>query len=349
MNTTRARKDEHIRINLEEDVGFESLHTGFSDYRFIHTALPELDLDAVQTRIAFLGKPLAWPLVIASMTGGSPEAGRINRHLALAAQAAGVGLALGSIRAALEAPDCAWTFQVRHIAPDILLLANLGAVQLNYGHGVAACRRAVELVEADGLILHLNPLQEALQPEGQTHFAGLLAKIEQVCRALAVPVVVKEVGWGLSAQVARQLIEAGVSALDVSGAGGTSWSQVELYRSRDPVRRETAAAFRAWGIPTVEALLQVRAALPDVPLLVGGGVRDGVDVAKALALGGDVASPAGVLLADAVTSAEAVQARLALWERQLQIAMFVAGAGDITALKRLSLYKPCQVSETWQV
>ena len=196
----QLRKSDHIRINLQEDVDFKHVSTGFERYRFVHCALPGFNLEDVDTSTPLLGKRLAAPLLISSMTGGTPEASAINERLAEAAQAAGIGMGLGSQRAAIEDPTLAETFRVRHVAPDILLLANLGAVQLNYGYGLDECRRAVEMVAADALILHLNPLQEALQPEGETRFAGLLPKIETVCRALEVPVIAKEVGWGLSEQ-----------------------------------------------------------------------------------------------------------------------------------------------------
>ncbi|HPD40498.1 MAG TPA: type 2 isopentenyl-diphosphate Delta-isomerase [Anaerolineae bacterium] len=333
------RKDEHIRINLEEDVSFAHLTPGLEHYHFIHQALPELDLEAVRTEVTFLGHRLTFPLLIGSMTGGSPAAGRINRILAEAAQQAGVGLALGSIRAALEQPQWTWTFQVRDAAPDCLLLVNLGAIQLNYGYGVEECRRALELSGADGLILHLNPLQEALQPEGNTRFGGLLRRIETICAALTAPVIVKEVGHGLSEQAARQLMEAGVAALDVAGAGGTSWSQVELHRSETPRQQEIAAAFRDWGIPTAEALHYARRAAPQLPLIASGGLRTGVDIAKSLALGADLASMAGVLLPAAVVSTEAVLERLGILEAQLRIAMFAAGAGSIADLQHTPLVK----------
>lgn len=334
-----GRKDDHIRINLEEDVSFLHITTGFERYRFVHQALPELDLEAVDTGTTFLGKRLSFPFFIASMTGGSPAAGRINRILAEAAQAAGIGMALGSIRAALELPQLAWTFQVRDRAPDCLLFVNLGAVQLNYGYDIAECRRAVELSGADALILHLNPLQEALQIEGNTRFSGLLRRIEAVCAALEVPVMVKEVGHGLSEQVVRQLVNAGVAALDVAGAGGTSWSQVEYHRSPTPMQKEIAAVFRDWGIPTVEALQQARHVAPTLPLVASGGVRHGLDIAKALALGADVTSIAHALLSAAVVSAEEVLERLTILQAQLRIAMFVAGAANIAALRRVSLVR----------
>ncbi len=334
---TTGRKDDHLRINLEEDVSFRGLTTGLERYHFTHQALPELNLADVRAGTTFLGKRLSYPLLIASMTGGSPNAANINHRLAEVAQEFSIGMGLGSLRAALEHPEMAWTFQVREYAPDILLLANLGAVQLNYGYGPEECRRAVEMTGADGLFLHLNPLQEALQPEGDTHFAGLLHRIEAVCRVLEVPVIVKEVGWGLSEQAARWLVEAGVAALDVAGAGGTSWSQVEMYRSCDAVQREVAASFRAWGIPTAEAVRQARRGAPELPLIASGGLRDGLEIAKALALGADVASLAGPLLRAAVASPGALRERVEIITRQLRIAMFAAGAEDIAALQRTPL------------
>src|SRR5690554_348209 len=222
---TEQRKDDHIRINLEEHVPFPRLTTGLERYSFMHQAVPELDVAEVDLRSTFPGKPLQAPILISSMTGGTERAQGINRTLAEAAQEAGIAMGLGSQRAAIEDPSLGRTFQVREVAPDILLFANLGAVQLNYGYGVDECRRAVELIEADALVLHLNPLQEAVQPEGDTRFAGLLQRIEAVCRALPVPVIAKEVGWGFSEEDARLLAGAGVSAIDVAGAGGTSWSQ----------------------------------------------------------------------------------------------------------------------------
>lgn len=338
-NGIASRKDDHLRINLQEDVSFDQLTTGLERYRFVHQALPELDLDSLDTTTTFLKRPLAFPLLIASMTGGTPTAGRLNQVLAEGAQAAGIGMGLGSMRAALANPEVAPTFQVRRYAPDILLLANLGAIQLNYGYGPAECRQAVELVEADGLILHLNALQEALQPEGQGRFAGLLRRIEAVCQALTVPVIVKEVGWGLSEQVARQLVAAGVAALDVAGAGGTSWSQVEMYRAPEIVQREVAAAFRDWGIPTAETIRQVRQATPTLPVVASGGLRNGVELATALALGADVGSMAGPLLRAAAESPEALRDRLEIIRRQFRVTMFAAGAGNVAALRQTPLVR----------
>ena len=330
----QQRKSDHIRINLQEDVNFKHVSTGFESYRFVHCALPGFGLEDVDTSTTLLDKPLAVPLLISSMTGGTPEASAINQRLAEAAQAAGVGMGLGSQRAAIEDPALADTYRVRHIAPDILLLANLGAVQLNYGYGPAECRRAVEMVEADALILHLNPLQEALQPEGETDFAGLLSRIESVCQVLEVPVVVKEVGWGISEQVARQLADAGVTAIDVAGAGGVSWSQVELHRATTERQRHVAAVFADWGIPTAESLLLARRGASGLPIIASGGIRDGIQIAKAIALGAAACGIAGPFLRAASQSTTAVAELIAVLVTQLRVAMFAAGAADIPALRR---------------
>ena len=333
----QLRKSDHIRINLQEDVDFKHVSTGFERYRFVHCALPGFNLEDVDTSTPLLGKRLAAPLLISSMTGGTPEASAINERLAEAAQAAGIGMGLGSQRAAIEDPTLAETFRVRHVAPDILLLANLGAVQLNYGYGLDECRRAVEMVAADALILHLNPLQEALQPEGETRFAGLLPKIEAVCRALEVPVIAKEVGWGLSEQVARQLADAGVTALDVAGAGGSSWSQVEMHRATTEQGHQVAAAFADWGIPTAESLLMARRGAPGLPIIASGGIRDGIQITKAIALGATACGVAGPFLRAASRSTTAVAELIAVLVTKLRVAMFAAGAIDVQALQRTPL------------
>src|SRR5512138_1838788 len=216
------RKADHIKINLEKDVR-STLTTGLERYHFIHEALPELDLKRVDPSLSLLGKRLAAPILISSMTGGTEEAGEINQRLAEAAQEVGVAMGVGSQRAALEHPEQTPTFSItRKVAPNILLFANLGAVQFNYGYGIDQCRRAVEMIQADALYLHLNPLQEAVQDAGDVNFAGLAKKIEEICKKLDVPVVVKEVGWGISERTAKLLESCGVAAIDVAGAGGTS-------------------------------------------------------------------------------------------------------------------------------
>jgi isopentenyl-diphosphate delta-isomerase len=334
------RKADHIRINVEEDVRFQGLTSGLERYAFVHQALPELDFAAVQTSTTLLGKPLKMPLLISSMTGGTAEARSINRTLAAAAQKVGIAMGLGSVRAALADEDLIDTYRVRDVAPDILLFANLGAVQLNYGYGLEECLRAVEICQADALILHFNPLQEAVQPEGDGNFAGLLAKVERVCRAMPVPVIAKEVGWGFAESTARDLAAAGVSAIDVAGAGGTSWSQVEMHRAPTARHRRVAGAFVGWGVPTADALVNCRRGAPSLALIASGGLRDGIDVAKCIALGASAAGFAGDFLRAAVSGgSEAVVELAETINDELRVAMFCSGAGDLPALSRTPLVR----------
>jgi isopentenyl-diphosphate delta-isomerase len=328
-----SRKADHLRICLEENVRPPGVRTGLERYRFAHQALPEIDLDDVDLACALFGKSLRAPLLVASMTGGTQAAQTINHRLAEAAAELGLGMGVGSQRTAIEDPRWAETYRVRDVAPDILLLANLGAVQLNRAYTVDHCRRAVDMIEADALVLHLNPLQEALQPGGDTCFGGLLNKIEAVCHSLPVPVVVKEVGNGLSPEVARQLAQAGVSALDVAGAGGTSWSEVERLRAPDVYHDRVAAQFVAWGIPTAESLRAIQACALGLPLIASGGIVTGVDVAKCIALGADLVSTALPLLRPALDSTQAVIDELAAILQGLRISMFCIGAPDLDSLQ----------------
>jgi isopentenyl-diphosphate Delta-isomerase len=338
-DTTEARKLDHLRIVLEEDVTAKGVTSGWGRYRFRHRALPELDLQEIDTSTTLFGKPLRAPLLISSMTGGASKAENINLLLAEAAQSLGIAMGVGSQRAALSNPALARTYQVRRVAPTAVLLANLGAVQLNYGYGVDECRRAVEMIEADALILHLNALQEAVQPEGNTNFKGLLSKIEQVCRALPVPVIAKEVGNGIGAEDARRLVDAGVRAIDVAGAGGTSWSEVERFRHLEAQGQATTAVFAGWGIPTTQAIREVRTALPDITLIGSGGVRTGLDVAKAIALGADLAGSAAPHLFSAAgdRGVDAIVAGLEAFRKELAITMFLVGAVDLQALRHTPL------------
>jgi isopentenyl-diphosphate delta-isomerase len=327
------RKADHIRINLEENVQFPTLTTGFERYRFAHQALPELDLQAIDTRVSLLGKTLRLPLLISSMTGGTEAARVINRNLAQGAQARGIAMGLGSQRAGIEQPETADTFRVRDLAPDILLFANLGAIQLNYRYGLDECRRAVDMIEADALILHLNPLQEAVQSDGDWNWGGLLGKIERVAREIGVPVVAKEVGWGISAATARRLREVGVAAIDVAGSGGTSWTEVEYHRATSDAFRKLARAFADWGIPTAESLMMAREAAPDLPLIASGGMRTGIEAAKAVALGASAVGVASSFLKAAAAGPEEVVATIDQLAAELRVAMFCAGAGTIAALR----------------
>ncbi len=327
----RDRKLEHIELALARhtqlDVRF------FDSLRFVHEALPEIDRQQVNLNTRFLGKPLRAPLLISCMTGGTDSASNINRHLALAAEQAGVALGVGSQRKALEDPRTAGTFAVRQLAPTVPLLANLGAVQLNYGYGVDECRRAVEMVGADALALHLNPLQEAIQPEGQCDFRGLLAKIGRLVNELEVPVVVKEIGCGISGKTARALRDVGVRIIDSAGLGGTSWARIEAARAAD---LDLGELFADWGVPTPESIRQL-AAIDGLQVIGSGGVRSGVDAAKAIALGADLVGLAQPFLAPALESAVAVEERLQRITEELRTAMFCVGAGDLEALRRSPL------------
>ncbi|MFZ9859041.1 MAG: type 2 isopentenyl-diphosphate Delta-isomerase [Roseiflexaceae bacterium] len=339
QSQTHSRKLDHVRIVLDENVAAKGISTDFGRYRMPHEALPELDMQAIDLRTTFFGKRLHAPILISSMTGGAHDVTAINTALAQAAQTLGIAMGVGSQRAAIGNPDLASTYRIRHIAPDVLLFANLGAVQLNYGYGVDECQRAVDMIEADALILHLNPLQEAVQPEGNTNFSGLLPKIAAVCHALTVPVIIKEVGNGIGPNTARRLIEAGVAAIDVAGAGGTSWSEVERFRHTHTRSARTAGAFADWGIPTSQAIRQVRNVLPHTPLIGSGGIRSGVDIAKAIALGADLggtAKPALVAAVDAKHS-DAVITELQGIIDELRVAMFCSGCADLDALRQLPL------------
>jgi isopentenyl-diphosphate delta-isomerase len=336
VTQTSSRKADHIRINLDEDVK-SGLTSGLEHYRFTHQALPELNFDEIDLSLQVFERKLNAPILVSSMTGGTERAGEINRILAEAAQETGIAMGLGSQRAAIENPDLRPSFQVRQYAPDVLLFANLGAVQLNYGYGVEQCQQAVDMISADALILHLNALQEAVQPEGDTRFAGLLGKIEAVCQALSVPVIVKEVGWGFSERTARQLAAAGVSAIDVAGAGGTSWSQVEMHRAENQYQARLAAAFIDWGIPTAEAISNIRAAAPQINVFASGGLRDGIDIAKCIALGASLGGMASPFLKAANRSLEDTLDTMRLIQRQIQVAMFASGAANLNQLQQTPL------------
>ena len=334
----KDRKLDHIKINLEKDVR-SALTTGLEDYHFVHEALPELDLESVDASLSLFEKNLAAPILVSSMTGGTEEAEIINLRLAEAAQTVGIAMGVGSQRAAIEHPEQAATFQVRRAAPDILLFANLGAVQLNHGYGIDQCRQAVEMIRADALILHLNPLQEAVQKGGDTNFAGLAKKIEAICQKMEVPVIAKEVGWGISERTAKLLANCGVAAIDVAGAGGTSWSQVEMHRASDEFTRELAATFVGWGIPTAESILNVKKVVPDMTIFASGGLKDGLDIAKCIALGATLGGMAGQFLKAAAVSTEKAVEMMKLTKRQIEVTMFACGIEKLGGLEIGKLIK----------
>ncbi len=336
LTKTQKRKKEHLEICLDTESVTSASGTGLNRYRFVHNALPELDIDEIDLSTTFLGKRLQAPILISSMTGGFDLARKVNRNLAAAAQSLGLAMGVGSQRVAVEEPSAAGSFEVRDVAPDILLFANLGAVQLNYGYTVEHCRRAVSMIGADALIVHLNVLQEAVQPEGNRNFKGLGEKIAAVCRELEVPVIAKEVGNGISVDAATRLQRAGVKALDVAGYGGTSWSAVEAQRAVKQGKRPDTA-FADWGIATEEALVSVRQALPDIQLIASGGVRSGVDIAKAIALGADLGAFGQPLLAAALESSAKVVEFIAGVIHELKVSMLCIGAANLTALRKAPL------------
>jgi isopentenyl-diphosphate Delta-isomerase len=327
-----SRKADHIRINLEENVRSGQTN-GLENYRFIHRALPEVNLDEIDLSSELFGRRLSAPILISSMTGGTKQAALINRILAEAAQIKKIALGIGSQRAAIEHAELAETFHVRQFAPDVLLFANLGAIQLNYGYTEQHCQRAVDMIQADALILHLNAIQEALQPEGDTRFGGLANKIERVCKSLSVPVIAKEVGWGFSEEDIKLLANSGISAIDVAGAGGTSWSQVEMHRAQNERQAKLASTFIDWGIPTAEAIQNVRRSAPHLRIIASGGIRSGVDIAKCLALGSCLGGMASPFLKAAVQSIEKTVETIEDLQREIQICMFGTGASNLANLK----------------
>ena len=338
-NKTQTRKADHLRICLEEDVQFNRLTNGFDRYRFSHACLPEIDLPEIDLTTTFFNKKLNYPLLISSMTGGTEAARIINYRLAEAAQNHRLAMGVGSQRVAVENPETAKTFAIRKIAPDALLFANLGAVQLNYTYGLEQCLKVVDILEADALILHLNPLQECIQPRGDVNFQGLLNKINRLCQMIRVPVIAKEVGNGISGVMARKLIDAGVSAIDVAGAGGTSWAKVESERAENSLQRRLGKTFADWGIPTADCLVEIKNADLDVPLIASGGLRNGLEVAKAIALGADLAGLAFPFLQAADLSPEALEELILVLTAEIRTVLFCTGNKNLSQLQQSLMLK----------
>ncbi|MFH0954407.1 MAG: type 2 isopentenyl-diphosphate Delta-isomerase [Verrucomicrobiota bacterium] len=322
---TNERKIRHIRT-IESDLEADRRKYYFDDLRLTHRALPELDLKQVDPSVTFMGKKLSFPLLISSMTGGDHDLLRkINRNLALAAEASGVAMGVGSQRVMFSHPMSRGSFDIRTFAPTALLFANLGAVQLNYGFTLEMCREAVQVVGADALVLHLNPLQEAVQPEGDTHFAGLGAKVAEIVQHLDKPVVLKEVGAGVSEEDAQLAVRCKIKYIDVAGAGGTSWSRIEHRGLVESEGNNLGLAFQDWGIPTPEALRRLKPYRDRLTLIASGGIRSGIDMAKAMVLGASLCGIASPFLKPATESAEAVTALVAALKREFTTAMFLLG------------------------
>lgn len=337
MTDITARKDQHLDVILSGRAR-HGLDSGFADVRFVHEALPDLDHGKIDLGADFLGRRLKAPLLISSMTGGPARAEAINARLAEAAQHLGIGLAVGSQRAALEsdgAPGLDMALRLR--APDTPILANIGAAQLTRGFGVDEARRVLDMIAADALIVHLNPLQEACQPEGDRDWWGVGAALEAVVKTLDAPVVVKETGAGMSAATAKRLLAMGVAAVDVAGAGGSNWATVEGERSEGEADKAHAAAFADWGIPTARAIAEVRAACPKALIIGSGGVHDGVDAARAIRMGADMIGQAAGVLGAAMISTEAVVEHFQTVIRQMRTVCFCTGSANLTALRKAPL------------
>lgn len=327
------RKDEHLRICLEEDVN-SGVPTGFDQINLNIKTLPEIDFDSIVLSTKIFGKTLDAPILISSMTGGSGKTKHFNQLLAKAANEFNIAMGVGSQRAAILHEGLEDTYSiVRKEAPNALLFANIGVAQLNEGFGVDECQRAVDMLEADALIIHLNALQEALQPEGNRDFSQLLKKIETITASLQVPVIAKEVGCGIDPQTACLLVEAGVRGIDVAGVGGTSWAAVEMYRQTDPIRKALCQTYRGWGIPTVQALQGLEGLPKEILRISSGGLRNGLDVAKSIALGANLAGFARKFILAADKGYEELQNTIELIILELKTAMFLCSATDLNSLQ----------------
>lgn len=321
MADIQQRKAQHLQLAMEEES--QGRNSYWEKYQLPIKALPELDLKDVDTSTEFLGKRLKQPLIIASMTGGSAHAMQINTNLAIAAEECGVALGVGSQRAALEKPDMAETFKVvRKYAPKTAIIANMGAVQLNYGRTIEDYKRVADMVEADGLYLHLNAMQEALQPEGDTDFSNLKFKILNLKKALDIPILIKEVGSGIDEQTAKDLIEMGVYAIDVAGVGGTSWTWIEGKRSGNDRLTEW---FSDWGIDTSKSIVRVSVSGARTQVIASGGIRNPIQAMKAHLLGADYYSAARPFLETAMASAEETTKLIQDWEKGTKLCLFGMG------------------------
>ncbi len=333
MINDNPKKKEQVNICLNEPVEHKILSTGFEKYRFVYQALPDIDMKKIDISVEVFGKKLASPIIISPMTGGTRLSAKINKNIAKAANQYHIGMGVGSQRVALENPNLAYSFKVRDVAPNILLFANLGTVDLNNHFGIKECQKAIEMIGADALFLYLNPLQKMLQVEGNTNFTNLDSRIREVCKSISVPVIIKEVGHGISKEVAIKIKDTKIAGIDVAGAGGTSWIAVEKYRNKTEFNQKLAETFGEIGIPTVESLLTVKEVASDRVIIASGGIRSGLDIAKAIALGANLVGIALPFLKPATESCEAVCELLKLYIQELKMVMFAIGTKNIKELK----------------
>jgi len=333
---TRKRKADHIRISLNHNVQARKVTTGFEDTHLIHNALPEIDKQDIDLSTTVFNHKFSAPLIVGAITGGTSEAAKINAAIAEAVEELGLGMGVGSQRVAIEDKTLEKTFAIaRKKAPTAFLIANLGGVQLVHGYGLKEVKKAVKMIDADAIAIHLNPLQEAVQPEGQTRFGGVLEKIGEITKELGKPVIAKETGAGIAAEEAKRLEAANVEGIDISGAGGTSFAAVEYYRAKgksNSSQRRLGEVFWDWGIPTAVSLVEVSQSV-NIPIIASGGIRSGVEMAKALALGASLTSISKPVLEAAVKGVKETKRELLLLIEELKNSMFLVGADTVQALK----------------
>ncbi len=335
------RKNDHLDIVLAKRHASSSITTGLELVNFVHCALPEINLADVVLHTEFLGKQINAPVLVSSMTGGPSKAETINTNIAMVCEDLKLPFGIGSQRIALEnGSSRGLDRNLRKYAPSVPIMGNLGAAQLNQGYGVDEARRAIEMIGADGLFIHLNPLQEAVQSEGDGDWSNLFEKIARLASDLPVPIAVKEVGFGISDQLAADLVDAGVEIIDVAGAGGTNWASVEAARSPDPVRKRLGETFSNWGIPTAIAVSQARRVCPDATLIASGGIKNGLDIAKAIRIGADLGGIAAGVLKEAVESDEKLHSHLSVVIEELKITCFCTGSKDLDRLRQAELAEP---------
>lgn len=330
--STSQRKIEHLKLCASSPVESRNTGTGFDDVMMVHRALPEFDMDDIDLSTGFLGKKMNAPFMIASITGGHPDTTSINAALAGAAEELGVGIGVGSQRAAIEDPAQEGSFRVvRDIAPDAFVYGNVGAAQIKE-YGIEGVEKLIEMIDADAIAIHLNFLQEAIQPEGDKNASGVLDSIKEICSQIKNPVIIKETGAGISHEDALQLKEAGASAIDVGGVGGTTWSGVEVYRARerkDTVSEMLGELFWDFGIPTAPSIVECSVSLP---VIATGGIRTGLDAAKSIALGASIASSALPFVAPAIKGKDEVVKSVSSILDELKVAMFLCGCRNVKRL-----------------
>jgi isopentenyl-diphosphate delta-isomerase len=332
---TRKRKADHIRISLNEKAQAQKATSGFEDVQFVHNALPEINRREIDLSTHVFDHKFSAPIIVGAMTGGTLEAEKINATIAQAVENLQLGMGVGSQRAALQDPKLAKTFAIaRKKAPTAFLIANIGGVQLVHGYELKEIKRAIEMIDADAIAIHLNPLQEAIQPEGETNFQGILSRIIEISREIEIPIIIKETGAGFASEPARKLEAAGVKGIDIGGVGGTSFAAVEYYRAREEkneVQQFLGETFREWGIPTVISLAEVTQTV-SIPVIASGGLRSGIDIAKALALGASLTSLSQPILRTAVEGLTETENLLSLLTAELKNVMFLVGAINIEQL-----------------